>query len=56
MPLRSKQMPMEIWDGIAEKEKKIARWKAQYLSLGGRLTLISSILDSTPHLRNVPFT
>lgn len=35
MPLGSEHKVWEIWDGILEKaEKKLARWKAQYLSLG----------------------
>jgi len=40
---------LEIWDGIIEKiEKKLANWKAQYISLGGRHPVINSILDSLP--------
>ncbi|WMV58738.1 hypothetical protein MTR67_052123 [Solanum verrucosum] len=47
--LGAKSMSMEIWNGVIEKcEKKLARWKSQYLSLGGRLTLISSVLDALP--------
>lgn len=48
MPLGSKHKAVEIWDNIVEKNrgKKLARWKAQYLSLGGRLILINSVLDS----------
>lgn len=39
----------EIWDGIIEKiERKLALWKSQYLSLGGRFTLINFMLDSLP--------
>ena len=38
-----------IWDGIIEKtEKRLANWKANYLSLGGRVTLINSVLDALP--------
>lgn len=49
MPLGNEYKALEIWDGIVEKtEKKLARWKAQYLSLGCRLTLIKSALDSLP--------
>ncbi|WMV24199.1 hypothetical protein MTR67_017584 [Solanum verrucosum] len=49
MPLGSKHKTMEIWNGILVKtEKKLARWKAQCLSLGGRLILINSVLDSLP--------
>lgn len=29
-------------------EKKLSRWKAQYLSLVGRVTLINSVLDARP--------
>ncbi|WMV56044.1 hypothetical protein MTR67_049429 [Solanum verrucosum] len=39
----------DIWDGIIEKtEKRLANWKANYLSLGGRVTLINSVLDALP--------
>lgn len=40
---------MEIWDTIIEKaNKKLAQWKTQYISQGGRVTLINSVLDSLP--------
>jgi len=49
MPLGHNHKELEIWDGIIEKiEKKLANWKAQYISLGGRVTLINSVLDSLP--------
>ena len=49
MPLGSKHKTMEIWNGILVKiEKELARWKVQYLSLGGRVILINSVLDSLP--------
>lgn len=49
LPLRDKSKSIEIWDSVIEKcEKKVARWKTQYLSLGGRLTLINSVLDVLP--------
>ncbi|KAH0634712.1 hypothetical protein KY290_035831 [Solanum tuberosum] len=49
MPLGYKHKALEIWDGILEKaERKLAKWKAQYLSMGGRLILINSVLDSLP--------
>ncbi|KAG5587194.1 hypothetical protein H5410_047628 [Solanum commersonii] len=39
----------EIWNNVVEKcEMKLARWKSQYLSRSGRLTLINSVLDSLP--------
>ncbi|WMV58070.1 hypothetical protein MTR67_051455 [Solanum verrucosum] len=44
-----KSKSMEIWDGVIKKcEKRLARWKSQYLSLGGILTLINSLLDALP--------
>ncbi|WMV24691.1 hypothetical protein MTR67_018076 [Solanum verrucosum] len=49
MPLGNKHKALGIWDGILEKAEKIlSRWKAQYLSLGGRVILINSVLDSLP--------
>nr|XP_016449022.1 PREDICTED: uncharacterized protein LOC107774064 [Nicotiana tabacum] len=49
MPLGAKSKSKLIWNSVIEKcEKKLARWKFQYLSLGGRLTLINSDLDSLP--------
>lgn len=37
-----------VWDVIVEiTERRLTRWKAQYLSLGGRHT-INSVLDSLP--------
>jgi len=33
---------------IEKCEKKLARWKTQYLSMGGRLTLINLALDALP--------
>ncbi|WMV51890.1 hypothetical protein MTR67_045275 [Solanum verrucosum] len=49
MPLGAHHKAITIWDGIIEKtERKLAFWKSQYLSLGGRATLINSVLDSLP--------
>lgn len=49
MPLGRKHKDVEILDNIPEKaEKRLTLWKAQYLSLGGRVTLINSVLDSLP--------
>lgn len=49
MPLGAKSKSKEIWNSVIEKcEKKLARWKGQYLSLGGRVTLINSVLDAMP--------
>lgn len=36
MPLGSKHKALEIWDGILERtERRLTKWKAQHLSLGG---------------------
>ena len=49
MPLGAKSQSYELWNNVVEKcEMKLARWKSQYLSRGGRLTLINSVLDSLP--------
>ena len=38
-----------VWDGVEERfRKRLAMWKRQYISKGGRLTLIWSILSSMP--------
>ncbi|KAL6339446.1 hypothetical protein AAG906_032981 [Vitis piasezkii] len=38
-----------VWDGVEEKvRRRLALWKRQYLSKGGRITLIKSTLASIP--------
>lgn len=49
MPLGEISKSKEIWNDVIERcEKKLCRWKSQYLSLGGRVTLINSVLDALP--------
>ncbi|WMV08457.1 hypothetical protein MTR67_001842 [Solanum verrucosum] len=49
MPLGAKNKELEVWCEVLERsERKLATWKSQYLSLGGRLTLIKSVMDSQP--------
>ena len=49
MCLGNAHKDLKIWDNIFEKfEKRLARWKAQYISFGGRHILINSVLDSLP--------
>ncbi|WMV49343.1 hypothetical protein MTR67_042728 [Solanum verrucosum] len=49
MPLGAKSKSKNIWSGVIERcEKRLAYWKSQYLSTGGRLTLVSSVMDSIP--------
>ena len=39
--------PKHLWSPVIERlEKKLALWKANYLSLGGRITLIKSVLSN----------
>ena len=38
-----------VWDGVEERfQKKLAMWKKQYISKGGRITLIRNTLSSMP--------
>lgn len=49
LPLGAKYKNTKIWNGIIGKfEKRLAAWQMHYLSMGGRLTLINSVLDSIP--------
>ncbi|WMV26757.1 hypothetical protein MTR67_020142 [Solanum verrucosum] len=49
LPLGAKNKELEVWSGVLERcENKQSRWKSQYLSLGGRLTLTKSVLDGMP--------
>ncbi|WMV41678.1 hypothetical protein MTR67_035063 [Solanum verrucosum] len=49
MPLGGKSKSIGIWNGVIEKcEKKLTNWKSQYLSRGGRLTMVNSVLDAIP--------
>lgn len=53
MPLGIRHKDVEIWNSIIEKTKKrLSQWKTQYLSLGGRVTLINC-LRLTAHLCDV---
>jgi len=46
LPLGTNFKANEIWSGIIEKfEKRLATWQMQYLSFGGRVTLINSVMD-----------
>jgi hypothetical protein len=42
-------MAKHIWDGVMEKiHRHLASWKWLYLSKGGRIILIKSILSNLP--------
>ena len=41
--------PKHLWSPVMERlEKRLALWKAKYLYLGGRITLIKSVLSNLP--------
>ena len=49
LPLGSKMNSTRVWEGIEEKiRRRLAAWKRQYISKGGRLTLIRSTLSNMP--------
>ncbi|WMV11160.1 hypothetical protein MTR67_004545 [Solanum verrucosum] len=49
MPLGAKSKSKGIWNGVLEKcEKRLTNGNSQYLSLGGRWTLINSVMDALP--------
>lgn len=55
MPLLAKSNFVDIRNGVLEMcEKKLARWTTQYLSFGGKLTLINSVLDALPTYMMIP--
>ena len=49
LPLGSRQTLINVWDGVEEKfRRKLALWKRQYISKGGRLTFIRSMMSNLP--------
>ncbi|KAJ9691054.1 hypothetical protein PVL29_013294 [Vitis rotundifolia] len=49
LPLGAPFNSLAVWDGVEERfRRKLAMWKRQYISKGGRLTLIRSTLSSMP--------
>ena len=49
LPLGAKHKALRVWDSVEERfRKRLASWKFQYISKGGRATLIRSSLSSLP--------
>ncbi|KAJ9693692.1 hypothetical protein PVL29_009580 [Vitis rotundifolia] len=49
LPLGAYHKTPSIWDGVEERmRRRLALWKRQYISKGGRITLIKSTLASMP--------
>ena len=49
LPLGAKHKALSVWDLVEERFwKRLASWKIQYISKGGRVTLIRSALSSLP--------
>ena len=49
LPLGAKHKALGVWDSVEERfRKRLASWKIQYISKGGRFTLFRSTLSSLP--------
>ena len=49
LPLGASHKALGVWDSVEERfQKRLASWKMQYISKGGRLTLIHNTLSSLP--------
>ena len=49
IPMHHKRLSNSDWKHIEEKfQKRLSGWKSKILSVGGRLTLINSVLSSLP--------
>ena len=49
LPLGARHHAVCVWEGVEERfQKRLASWKRQYISKGGKLTLIRSTLSNLP--------
>ncbi|RVW99798.1 putative mitochondrial protein [Vitis vinifera] len=51
LPLGAPNKSLSAWDGVEERvRRRLALWKRQYISKGGRITLIKTLSQSFPQL------
>ena len=56
LPLEASYKSTRVWDTVEERfKKRLSLWKRQYLSKGGRLTLLKSTLSSLPASQPTPY-
>ena len=49
LPLGAPNKASSLWDGVEERvRRRLALWKHQYISKGGRITLIKTTMASMP--------
>ena len=49
LPLGAPNKASSVWDGVEKRvRRRLAHWKRQYISKGGRITLINSMMASMP--------
>ena len=49
LPLGAPNKASSVWDGVEERvRRRLALWKHQYISKGGRITLIKTTMASVP--------
>ena len=49
IPIGANPRQAHVWEPIIQKyERRLARWKQRYISFGGRVALIQSVLTSLP--------
>ena len=48
LPLGRNLRPLRFWDSVVEKVARFDGWKKNFLSLGGRITLIMSCFSYVP--------
>ncbi|XP_039125244.1 uncharacterized protein LOC120261424 [Dioscorea cayenensis subsp. rotundata] len=56
IPISGRRPRKQDWEGVILKvRKRLAAWKLQHLSLGGRLILVNSVLSAIPTSSDVHF-